>query len=262
MSVSTLFGDLSFKKVRLNGSFTDASGDDCIAIGNLSGAIAQGDNAVAVGFNAGQSNQGLNACAYGLNAGRTSQGTQAVAIGSAAGRDSQGSNSVCVGFAAGRDSAGAQSVCIGAFAGLTAGASSICIDASGSSGAPITAAASRCYIRPIGSQVASSALNYNAATSEVHLVTSSRDHKHDIQDLHEDTAKVLQLEAKQFVYNDTDDKSPQYGYIAEEVAEVHEKFATYLHDKPFNINWNVLTTFLLEEVKKLRAEVDELKSRQ
>jgi hypothetical protein len=96
------------------------------------------------------------------------------------------------------------------------------------------------------------------------LVTSMRETKKDIEDLAADTSKVLELQARQFRYKDTEDQALQYGYIADEAQSVAEHFATYdtpEHDKAVNINWNVLTCFLLEEVKKLHKRVNELESK-
>jgi hypothetical protein len=248
MSLSTVF-DLTFKNVQLNGGSSGAVGDEHIAIGAGSGKVAQGDSTVAIGNSAGNASQGLQAVAIGAQAGNASQGAYAIAIGSSAGEVSQGAQSIALGYYAGYSGQDERS---------------IVIDASGSASSFIDASAGRCYIRPIGSQAASSALNWNATTNEIHLVTSMRETKKDIEDLAADTSKVFELQARQFRYKDAHDQALQYGYIADEAQAVADHFATYdtrEHDKAVNINWNVLTCFLLEEVKKLRQEVDELKSK-
>jgi hypothetical protein len=52
------------------------------------------------------------------------------------------------------------------------------------------------------------------------------------------------------------------GYIAEEVHEVDTAFAAYNDPEgpPVGINWNGIQVYMLEEMKKLRAEVDALKA--
>jgi hypothetical protein len=52
----------------------------------------------------------------------------------------------------------------------------------------------------------------------------------------------------------------QIGYIAEEVSQIHHLFATYGNDeKPMAIDYNVITVFLVEEVKKLKNNEELLK---
>jgi hypothetical protein len=276
MSINNI--NLTKVKVGLNSGFVN-QGSNAIAIGNNAGCNTQGVNAIAIGVNAGQSNQHANSIAIGSNAGQSNQDDLSIAIGLFAGKETQkgiaigyksgefnqGLDAVSYGSGAGNNNQGQQAIAIGAAAGrMNQGRNSIVIDASSSSGNYINGSAHKCYIRPLGTDMVSNPVQYNTTTFELYYNTSTRDSKKDIEDLQTDTQKVLELQARQYRYKDTDDQALQYGLIAEEVKEVLDAFATYdtpEHDKPVNINWNCLTVFLLEEVKKLRHELDELKLR-
>ena len=69
---------------------------------------------------------------------------------------------------------------------------------------------------------------------------------------------VYNLKPKNYLYNSCPEYGVQIGYIADEAANAHELFATY--DGPRNsgkllgIDYNVITVFLVEEIKKLKEE--------
>lgn len=76
-----------------------------------------------------------------------------------------------------------------------------------------------------------------------------------------DTSVLHDLRPRTFIYNSDPDAGKQIGYIAEEVADINGHFATYNepNGSPAAINWNALSVFLVEEVKKLKRENDDLK---
>ena len=65
-----------------------------------------------------------------------------------------------------------------------------------------------------------------------------------------------------FIYNSDPRSGPQIGYIAEEVAELNPKFATFCEPggPPESINWNTITVFMVEEMKKLKDRVTQLEA--
>lgn len=101
---------------------------------------------------------------------------------------------------------------------------------------------------------------WNAATNEVSIAPSQRETKNTIVDLADDTSVVFGLQARNFIYNADENKEVQAGYIAEEVEELNRKLAIHnvVDGPPVNINYNVVLVFLVEEVRKLRAQVDAL----
>jgi hypothetical protein len=95
--------------------------------------------------------------------------------------------------------------------------------------------------------------------------TSSRRFKTNIRELELDTTKVLQLQATTYERKDKEGKaikgSTEHGPIAEDSAKVDPCFATYDKDgkTPRGLHKDNILWALLEEVKKLRSEVNELK---
>jgi hypothetical protein len=169
---------------------------------------------------------------------------------------------VAIGHNAGRDRQNANAIAIGAFAGQTnQGANSIIINASGATFAATTANA--CFISPIRSAAGTSTLNYNSTTYEVTYVTSSRATKNTIEDLTMETGVLHDLKPRTYLYNSDPGAGKQVGYIAEEVADINKHFATYNEPDgpPVAINWNTISVFLVEEMKKLKRENEDLMAR-
>ena len=82
--------------------------------------------------------------------------------------------------------------------------------------------------------------------------------KNNIDYLKEDTSKIYDLTARTFFINSDQQSGIQIGYVAEEVAEVYEKFATYDCSKnPLSIDFNVITVFLVEENKKMKIMMND-----
>jgi hypothetical protein len=240
---------------------SNTQGTGAVAIGNNAGFDDQGANAVALGLNAGKNSQGTSAIAIGNNAGINSQGQFAVAIGINAGGGTQGTGAIAIGNGAGNGLQGANAIAIGSGAGfVNQNASTIVLNATG--GAVNTLANSSFYVQPIRSVAGGVPLSWNAATGEVSITPSQRATKNTIVDIADDTSVVFGLQARNFMYNADENKEVQVGYIAEEVEELNRKLAIHnvVDGAPVNINYNVVLVFLVEEVRKLRAQVDALLS--
>lgn len=102
----------------------------------------------------------------------------------------------------------------------------------------------------------------NASTGLLTVVSSSRDTKENFS-LPEDTSWVLNLQAIEYEYIGSGWK--QLGFIAEEVAEAYPQAGVH-HDGPgegkiADFDTRAVLAALQNEVKKLRAEVDNLRAR-
>ena len=263
---------ISSVAIGLNAGF-DEQGSNAIAIGSQAGYRNQGNYAIAIGQLAGFGNQYANAISIGPQAGETSQGTYAiaigqlagnlyqssgaVAIGNGAGLDYQGINSIAIGNGAGEYAQGNNSIAIGFQAGFNSqhansiilNASSLALDASLNSGF---------YVNPInGPRSSSNVLSYDTTTGEVYFNGSSERYKYDIEPLSKDTSAIYNLQPREFKYKLSDESD--IGLIAEEAFECDPSFAYLDKDQiPEGIQWNVITTYLVAEMKKLKKELDDL----
>lgn len=236
---------------------TGNQGDYAVAIGQLSGSNNQQENAIAIGPQAGQSNQGTYAIAIGQLAGNLYQSRGAIAIGNGSGLDYQGINSIAIGNGAGEYAQGNNSIAIGYKAGFNSQhANSIILNASSS--ALDASLNSGFYVNPInGPRSSSNVLSYDTTTGEVYYNGSSERYKYDIAPLSKDTSVVYNLQPREFKYKLSDE--PDIGLIAEEAFECDPSFAYLDKDQiPEGIQWNVITTYLVAEMKKLKKELDDL----
>lgn len=76
-----------------------------------------------------------------------------------------------------------------------------------------------------------------------------------------ETGVLHDLKPKTYLYNSDPDAGKQVGYIAEEVAVINKHLATYneTDGKPVAINWDTISVFLVEEMKKLKRENEDMK---
>jgi hypothetical protein len=95
------------------------------------------------------------------------------------------------------------------------------------------------------------------SSGQLGTVSSSRSVKKDIRDMGDATAKLLDLRPVTFRYNQEQtlpggrEVPPEYGLIAEEVAEVFPDLVVYDEaGKPFTVKYHELAPMLLNEMKK------------
>ena len=116
-------------------------------------------------------------------------------------------------------------------------------------------------------------LRINTITGIVTFDSSSRKFKENIVDLALDTTKIHNLRPVSFKFKDSIVKDDDgniletavgensLGYIAEEVHDIIPELVGYdANNDPISFNYKLLTVLLVEEVKKLRIEVDALKN--
>jgi hypothetical protein len=96
-------------------------------------------------------------------------------------------------------------------------------------------------------------LYYNSSTNEISYNTSSATTKNTIMPLEEDTSVVYGLQPRSYVYNSDPASGRHLGYIAEEAAALHHRFAGYNEPggAPVGIDYNCILVFLVEEVRAL-----------
>ena len=100
---------------------------------------------------------------------------------------------------------------------------------------------------------------YNAGSGEITYNTSSIKYKDNVTDLAVDTSTVLNVRARE--YDAKRDGSHHIGYIAEELDAVDTHF-TWKDETGAagGVEWFNMVVYLVEEVKKLRAELNALKA--
>ena len=93
-------------------------------------------------------------------------------------------------------------------------------------------------------------------------IVSSKRYKDNIVDMGKSSSDLMKLRPVNFTLKKDESKTRQWGLIAEEVAHVYPELVSYNKDnKPESVRYNDLPAMLLNEVQKLRKELDELKER-
>jgi hypothetical protein len=101
-------------------------------------------------------------------------------------------------------------------------------------------------------------VQWDPVTREIYTVPSSLRFKENISDLEIDTSKIYQLRPVSF--NPIGKTKRTFGLIAEETAEILPELVTFdAEGKPFSVNYSLLSVLLLNEMKKLKSELDQLK---
>jgi len=188
------------------------------------------------------------------------------AVGAAALRDNvSGSNNQAFGRGALRFSTGSNNIAIGREAGanMTAADNVISIGSPGD-GTAFTAS-DRCFIGNIrGATVGNGDGITVIVDSDGQLGTSnsSRRFKKDIEPMNQTSEAILALKPVTFHYKNQDTKkaenTPQFGLIAEDVAEVNPDLVVRDADgKPFTVRYDAVNAMLLNEFLKEHKNIEE-----
>lgn len=256
-----------------------AGAQDNTAFG--SGALAActtGSLSVAVGFQALNTitDNGFN-CAVGSQAMHVATGTctNNTALGNFAlySIDDPGINSTSVGMGSLQQSVGgSHNIAVGFQAGFnytTTESSNIMIGNAGT----ITesnvirigvqgsgdAQQDTCFIAGIdGSTVTGSAVLVDT-NGQLGDIVSSIKYKDNVKDIQ--NRSILDLRPVQFNYKSDKSKTTTFGLIAEEVHKVFPDLVLYKDKEPYSVKYHEMSALLLNEIQKLRAEVNELKAR-
>jgi hypothetical protein len=101
---------------------------------------------------------------------------------------------------------------------------------------------------------------FDAATGQMGPTVSSRRFKKDISALTIDTARIFDLRPVEYTLKTHNIRD--FGYVAEEVAEILPCIVPRdAEGLPFGVSYDKLTVMLVEELRKVRAEVAALKKK-
>jgi len=163
-----------------------------------------------------------------------------------------GSNNTAIGFEAGSDATtGNFNIYIGSQVYGSAGESNVIRIGSGQT---------QTYIAGIwGASVGTGSAVYVNSYGRLGTVTSSRRFKQDIKDMGEASSRLMSLRPVTFRYKnemDQEDRTLQYGLIAEEVAEVYPELVQYeKNGEPFTVRYHEIGPMLLNEVQKQNQHI-------
>jgi hypothetical protein len=184
-----------------------------------------------------------------------------------------GSGNTAIGFNALNDvTTGISNIAIGETAGvgLTTGNNNIYIGSggpateSGTTRIGTNAFTTQCFIagvRGATTGIANAVAVLVDSNDQFGTISSSRDVKHDIEDMGDQSAGILALRPVTFVYNGDESNTLQYGLIAEEVEELFPTIvAKDSEGKPETIKYHILPAILLNEIKKQHAIIGQQQS--
>lgn len=243
-------------------SLTTGTGNTALGSNTLAD-LATGLNNTAVGFNSGAADTtGASNVFIGRSAGAANTtGSFNVYIGDSAGDTVvAGSNNTIIGQVSGSSYVGAES-------------SNIIIDNSGSTlenntiriGTPGSAAGeqNRCFIagiRGITTGNADAVAVLVDSASQLGTVSSSARYKDNIQDMGDSSSAIMNLRPVTFTYKSDTTNSMQFGLIAEEAVDVLPRLVVKdAEGRPETIKYHDLPALLLNEIQKLRKDVNDLK---
>ena len=160
---------------------------------------------------------------------------------------------------------GSNDVALGASAGVGIVHASNMIAIGVPSAGPYVDTADTCFIGSIHDEAVSDAGSQQAVFVDqynvVGVMASSRRFKHDIEPMDKASEAILALKPVTFKYNTDKKGTPQYGLIAEEVAEVNPALVT--RDKEgevTTVRYEQVNAMLLNEFLKEHRTVEDLKS--
>jgi len=115
------------------------------------------------------------------------------------------------------------------------------------------------FLNPTGLSSSDFDLQISSA-GKVIKITSSARYKENIRELEVDTNKLYNLKPSTFNNKKTPEKI-DFGLIAEEVEEFVPELVSYNEDGQVeSVKYSLLSVLLLQELKKLRQEIDDLKN--
>ena len=172
-----------------------------------------------------------------------------------------GNNNTAVGTSALESSTGSLNIALGVDAGfsVTAASNVICI---GSSGADVSNSCFIGNIRGVTTAHANAIPVLIDSAGQLGTMNSSRRFKKDIKPMDLTSEAVLALKPVTFHYKNQDTKkaenTPQFGLIAEDVAEVNPDLVVRDADgKPFTVRYDAVNAMLLNEFLKEHHKVQE-----
>ncbi len=248
--------------------------DNNLTIGTLMPARTTGTSNVSLGESSMNAiTSGMRNVAIGTSAGVVnSTGTDNVCVGNNAmflatsperntsiGTSSlfallTGEDNIAIGYIAGAglEDAESSNIMIGNL-GVAAESNAIRIGTAGSGGGE----QNKCYIAGINGVTVTGTAVLCAADGQLGTVVSSERFKEDIRPMHDESKSIYRLDPVLFKYKK--DPAEQRGLIAEQVHEVMPDLVIYdEEDKPFSVKYHELPVLMLNEMKKLKDQIDKL----
>jgi len=246
------------------GNANTATGGNAL-LNNTTGTFNTGTGVTALASNTeGSDNTATGAATLSNNtagASNTAVGSFALAFGAT------GDNNTAVGASALWNNTGNDNIALGALAGgnLTTGSHNICIGndcVAGQSGTIRigTGFQSATFISGISGATSSGGVGvFVNASGQLGTLTSTFRAKEDIRGIAGESDALMRLRPVAFRYKPQIDPSglPQYGLIAEEVAEVYPDLVVYDRDgRPETVRYHLVNALLLNEVQKQHRTAD------
>lgn len=222
------------------------------------------DGSVVIGASAGQSMTGADkTVAIGRNTLYTVSGPENTAVGYQALYNCLGSNNIAIGSLSGSAygaAAESSNILINS-AGVAADQNVIRIGTDGNS----TGQQDSCYIAGIFGRtvdLASGTAVFVDTNGQLGTVVSSLKYKDNIETLTEESSVIYKLRPVSFKYKGDKRDGKKYGLIAEEVNEVDPRLVVFNKDnEPDSVKYFDLSILLLNEMKKLKEEIELLKAK-
>ena len=231
--------------------------------------VAVGDSALTA-FNGTTAGDGANTALGSIALNALTSGQENVAVGRRALEfATSGSNNVIVGWRAGDGlTTGDGNTFLGDQAGRNEGpdvSNVVCLGTLGDTQAAGQTTDNRTYIGHIHGVSLGGPLRYLPvmvdADGQLGTTVSSRRFKKDIEPMDQASEGILKLEPVTFHYKDRDDKNdrtPQFGLIAEDVEKVNRDLVVYGKDgKVLSVRYDAVDVMLLNEFLKEHKKVEE-----
>jgi hypothetical protein len=239
-------------------------GNGNVAVGNSALAFNGASFNTAIGLSALHGNQtGHDNTANGRNAlfANTTGNYNAASGVDALSSNTSGERNTAIGFnSLEKNTTGSFNVALGAGAGsgvITAD-DVICIGR-GVVGANVGGTCFIGNIRGVTTQNANALPVLIDGAGQLGTANSSRRYKTDIKPMDKASETILALKPVSFRYKVHKDTTPQFGLIAEEVAQVNPELVIYDADgKPFTVRYDAVNAMLLNEFIKEHRKVEQL----
>ncbi len=239
------------------------TGSDNTLVGNSAMYVSNASRNTLMGSNIGSAFgqlTGADNCGLGYN-GITSltTGTFNCVMGSAVMASlTTGSYNICIGNTCGSAYNGAESSNILLNnAGVNGESNTMRLGTAGTGNKQV----STCYIAGINGVTVTGTAVLCSTAGQLGTVASSERYKENIEEMPQDIS-VLNLRPIKFNYKSDEDKTTQYGLLAEDVDKQFPYLCFYNEDnQPESVKYHELCTFLLHEVQKLNRRIEQLESK-
>ena len=228
--------------------------------------MAAGGANVFIGIQAGRFTSGGNngvfvGASAGAGSGIKADNNVAVGYNSLGAANFTGGNNICIGRESGinYNTNETANICIGYGVGTAGESNTIRIGNPGS----LSTQQDKAFIagiRGVTTAVADAIPVLIDSAHQLGTVSSSARYKENIVDLADQSSIIYDLKPKAFNLK-AHPEVPAWGLIAEEVDKVFPQLCVYKDDQPETVKYHELPVLLLNELQKLKREVEELKAK-